>query len=349
MTITNSTHSNKKQMTTKVRKPVGLVARAASSKQINITWEPAPPSAGVVTYLIERREPQSYAKSGFAQIAAVAVTNYTDSKGLFSETRYEYRVRGADIVGNVSAYSNIAVAETRPRQPALKEYYDKVQAKIDLDPEDHDSLCQLKAIEATLNASKKTGWPDKFCGKGWATDVHYAIAGYEAAKTATYKPGLGSRSKFFFYTARARIWEVAQEEADSSGAKRSHKKNDPEDANRYGLPNAKKPQVHRFSSSKENQETIAGEIPVTLDEVVMLSLTDTANANVARADAEMTVDRQLERLKPEQTKLLRLRIGEEVTLAALAADSGRSKSTIDRDVKNLLAKIQQAAHNEELV
>jgi hypothetical protein len=354
-------------MTSKLRKPVGLVAQAASSKQINLRWNPAPPSAGIVAYHIERNCP-SATKSGFTQIATVPGTTYDDARGLYSETIYEYRLRSVNVTGDVSPYSAVSKIQTHPRQPALKEFWTKANAALAAAKEEVwwessaddgktwqrgplgaayddkrtylikpspyvDALCQLKAMEATLHASNEKGWPINFCGKGWNTDVHYAITGYEDAKTSllTFDGTKGILADRLFYRALSSIKEAAKEEADSWGGKRVHKK---------GI---RTPKVSNFSTGKVTRSPITGDIPLSLGEVAMNSLTSIEQNPWDGVDAEMTVNKLLAGLKSQQAHVLRLRIGEEATLAEVASASGRSTSAIDRDVKILLAKIQRTS------
>ncbi len=361
-------------MTSKLRKPVGLVAKAASSKQINLNWDPAAPSEGVVAYDIERGCPTATRGGGFTQIAAVAGTTYTDTGGLFSKTQYKYRLRAVNVAGDVSPYSAVSKIKTRPRQPALKEFWTKANAALaaakeeiwwELSADDGktwhrdplgdayddkktyliklspyvDALCQLKAIEATLNASNAKGWPAEFCGKGWDTDVHFAIMGYEDAKKSllTFDGTKGTLADRLFYRARSAVEEAAKEEADSWGGKRVHKKD------------IAPPKVSNFSTGKLTRNPITGDIPPSLGEIAMNSLTSREEDPWDALDAEITVNKLLAGLKPQQAKLLRWRIGEEATLAAVATASGHSKSAVDRDVKILMAKIQRTPQVAELV
>jgi sigma-70-like protein len=356
----------KGQMTSKLRKPIGLVAKAASSKQINLNWDPAAPSEGVVAYHIERSCP-SETRCEFIQIASVPGTTYNDARGLYSETIYEYRLRAVNIAGDVSTYSAVSKSETHLRQPALKEFWTKAKAAFDKAPKEIgwlssaddgktwqsgplgdaydatkiyrieptayvDALCQLKAIEAELNASNARGWPAATCGKGWDTDVHFAITGYENAKTSllTFDATKGTLADRLFYSALTPIKEAAKEEANSWGGKRVHKKD------------VQTPKVSNYS-------TVTGDMPPLLAEAIIGSLTTDEGDSCEQRDAEMNVDKLLGVLEPQQAQLLRMRIGEEATLAEVASASGRSTSAVDRDVKRSLAKIQRTPQVAELV
>jgi titin len=96
--------------------PSGLNALRFSTSQINLTWtDNATNEAG---FLIERADDASGAPGTFAQIASVGagVASYSDT-GLTDDTRYWYRVRAFNGVGN-SAYSNQDDATTAPFPPA---------------------------------------------------------------------------------------------------------------------------------------------------------------------------------------------------------------------------------------
>jgi chitodextrinase len=89
--------------------PSNLSATAASSSQINLSWTASTDNVGVVNYRVERC--QGAGCSNFAQIATPTTTSYSDT-GLSASTSYSYRVRAADAVPNLSAYSNTASATT---------------------------------------------------------------------------------------------------------------------------------------------------------------------------------------------------------------------------------------------
>ena len=93
--------------------PSGLIATAASSSQINLTWTDN--STNENNFLVER----SPDNTNFTQIISVnaGVTNVSDP-GLAAATLYYYRVRANNGGGN-SAYSSTASATTLPAPTGL--------------------------------------------------------------------------------------------------------------------------------------------------------------------------------------------------------------------------------------
>jgi chitodextrinase len=89
--------------------PSNLVASAASSAQINLSWTASTDNVGVTSYLVERC--QGAACTTFAQIGTISGTTYNDS-GLTASTAYRYRIRATDAAANLGAYSAIATATT---------------------------------------------------------------------------------------------------------------------------------------------------------------------------------------------------------------------------------------------
>ena len=85
----------------------GLSATAASSSQINLSWNnPTGTEAG---YKIER---STSSGSGYSQIATTTSTSYS-STGLSASTTYYYRVRAYTSPGGDGAYSSVANATTQ--------------------------------------------------------------------------------------------------------------------------------------------------------------------------------------------------------------------------------------------
>ncbi len=85
----------------------GLSATAASSTQINLSWNnPTGTEAG---YKIER---STSSGSGYSQIATTTSTSYS-SIGLSASTTYYYRVRAYTSPGGDGAYSSVANATTQ--------------------------------------------------------------------------------------------------------------------------------------------------------------------------------------------------------------------------------------------
>ena len=83
--------------------PANLVASAASSSQVNLTWSASTDNVGVAGYVVKRNG---------VIIAQPATTSYS-STGLGANTTYLYTVAAKDTSGNVSAYST-AVNVTTP-------------------------------------------------------------------------------------------------------------------------------------------------------------------------------------------------------------------------------------------
>jgi RHS repeat-associated protein len=104
--------------TTAPTAPGGLAATAASATQINLSWTASTDDVGVTAYQVDRC--QSAGCASFAQITTPTGTSFSDT-GLAAGTSYSYRVRAADAAGNLSAYSNLASANTASAQAQM--YY----------------------------------------------------------------------------------------------------------------------------------------------------------------------------------------------------------------------------------
>lgn len=90
--------------------PTGLSATAASSSQINLSWNASTDSggSGLAGYKLERSNDGS---TNWTQIAQQTATTYQDT-GLTAATTRHYRVRAYDNAGNNSSYSSSANATT---------------------------------------------------------------------------------------------------------------------------------------------------------------------------------------------------------------------------------------------
>lgn len=90
--------------------PANLLAAAAGSSQIGLTWTGATEAGGTINqYLVERC--QGTGCSSFTQVGASATTSFNDT-GLTASTAYSYRVRATDASKDLSSYSNISSATT---------------------------------------------------------------------------------------------------------------------------------------------------------------------------------------------------------------------------------------------
>jgi fibronectin type 3 domain-containing protein len=87
-----------------------LVATAASTSQINLTWTASTDNVGVTGYLVERC--QGVGCTSFVQVATPTITTFTDTS-VRDNMSYSYRVRATDASGNLSPYSNVATAQTQ--------------------------------------------------------------------------------------------------------------------------------------------------------------------------------------------------------------------------------------------
>jgi hypothetical protein len=90
--------------------PTGLVATAASSSRINLSWTAATDIVGVTGYRVERC--QGAGCSSFVQVATPSATAFSDT-GLSPSTTYSYRVRAIDAANNLGPYSNVASVKTK--------------------------------------------------------------------------------------------------------------------------------------------------------------------------------------------------------------------------------------------
>ena len=132
--------------------PTGLTASAASSSQINLTWNSSTDNVGVSGYRIYR---------GGSQIATSTSSSYQDS-GLSASTGYSYTVSATDAAGNVSGQSGAASATTQAAQsgggggsgiPSAVGWFQIPNSKM-------DTVCpNLAAINASTGcAAVISGW-----------------------------------------------------------------------------------------------------------------------------------------------------------------------------------------------
>ena len=85
--------------------PANLTATAASSSEIDLSWDASTDNVGVAGYDVYREG---------THLAQVTTTSYRDS-GLQPATTYSYYVIGFDAVGNLSDPSNTASATTKKK------------------------------------------------------------------------------------------------------------------------------------------------------------------------------------------------------------------------------------------
>src|SRR3989338_5622617 len=90
--------------------PSNLSASAMSASQISLSWTASTDNVGATGYRAERCLGSSC--TNFAQVSTPTLTSYSDT-GLTASTVYRYRVRAADLAGNLSTYSSIVSATTQ--------------------------------------------------------------------------------------------------------------------------------------------------------------------------------------------------------------------------------------------
>ncbi|MEP7244892.1 MAG: fibronectin type III domain-containing protein [Gammaproteobacteria bacterium] len=103
--------SNDTAADTKVPSVPGTpVARAASARQIDVTWAASTDNVAVTGYVVERC--QGTGCTAFTPVAVLpAATTYRDT-GRSGGTVYRYRLRARDAQGNLSASSSIVTKAT---------------------------------------------------------------------------------------------------------------------------------------------------------------------------------------------------------------------------------------------
>jgi titin len=177
----NSDYSNVADATTPVGPPAApqsLSAVATSTTQINLIWNAV---ATATTILIER---SPNGNDGWSQLASVAgdVTAYSD-QGLSQNTRYYYRIRGANASGN-GPYSNVANAITPDAPPAAPARLTATAA----------SFSQINLTWADLSANE-TGFQLERSTDG----VAFAKVADIATDVTTYRDqNLNPRTKYYY-------------------------------------------------------------------------------------------------------------------------------------------------------
>src|SRR6266849_3400570 len=181
----DSAYSNTASATTLAAPPVApsnLVATAASSSQINLSWTN---NASNQTGFKVERSPDGTTFTQIATTAATATT-YSDA-GLLPSTQYFYRVRATNSGGD-SAYSNTASATTLAAPPAAPSNLVATAA----------SSSQIN-LSWTNNASNQTGFKVERSTDG-TTFTQIATT---AATATTYSDGGLLPSAQYFYRVRA--------------------------------------------------------------------------------------------------------------------------------------------------
>jgi titin len=173
--------------TTPPTAPSGLMATAASSTQINLSWTASTDNVAVTGYQIQRC--QGAACNAFAQIAAPAGTgtSYIDT-GLSPSVSYSYEIIATDAAGNLSSPSNVSSATTLAGPPAAPSGLLATAA----------SATQIN-LSWTNNATNQTGFKVERSADG----VTFTQIGTTVATTTTYSDSPLAPVTIYYYRVRA--------------------------------------------------------------------------------------------------------------------------------------------------
>jgi hypothetical protein len=186
--------------TTAPTAPSNLTATAASSSQINLAWTDN--ASNETGFYVER---STASASGFSQIASVgANTTSYQSTGLTASTRYYYRVRAYNSVGN-SAYSNTANATTQAGGTTAPTAPSNLTATA-------ASSSQIN-LAWTDNASNETGF---YVERSTASASGFSQIASLGANTTSYQStGLAASTRYYY---RVRAYNSAGNSAYSNTA-----------------------------------------------------------------------------------------------------------------------------------
>lgn len=95
--------------------PSNLSATTKTSSRVDLAWTASTDNVGVTGYQIERC--QGAGCANFTALANASGTAYSDTT-VTADKIFRYRVRATDAAGNLSAYSNVASANTDTTKPS---------------------------------------------------------------------------------------------------------------------------------------------------------------------------------------------------------------------------------------
>lgn len=173
--------------TTPPTAPSGLMATAASSTQINLSWTASTDNVAVTGYQIQRC--QGAGCNTFAQIATPAGTgtSFIDT-GLSPSVSYSYEIIATDAAGNLSSPSNVSSATTLAGPPAAPSGLLATAA----------SATQIN-LSWTNNATNQTGFKVERSADG----VTFTQIGTTGATTTTYSDSPLAPVTIYYYRVRA--------------------------------------------------------------------------------------------------------------------------------------------------
>jgi len=163
--------------------PSNLLATAAGTGGINLSWTASSDNVGVTNYLIERC--QGAGCTAFAPVATSTSTTFVDA-GLLPGTNYSYQTRATDAANNLSGYSNVSTATTNQSTASPISFVQLAYAT--------PQISQL-AVSVTFASSQTTGnlnvvvvsWNDTTAAVSSVTDSIGNV--YTLAVGPTKNPG----------------------------------------------------------------------------------------------------------------------------------------------------------------
>jgi hypothetical protein len=185
--------------------PTNVVATAASSSQVNLTWTPSTDNAGVTGYDI-------YRNGTYLTTTAGTVAGYSDTP-VAPATTYQYTVDARDAAGNVSSPSTVASVTTPhpPSTPTLLQSAGSSTSTVTLQtPSTPGDLLVLSASLSTGATNRITNVMDP-AGNTWKQAGYAYQSGHNSEGEMWYSANASSVSSVTVTTGAATMALGVQE------------------------------------------------------------------------------------------------------------------------------------------